>query len=94
MTVWMGCMGTRHVAVIAGVLLTSCSSYAPPMQAERRGPAYDAALAACQEAAPGAVNKRNAKTGLDWFASPIRRPFQIRAEIRACLDTKGFPAPR
>jgi len=36
------------------------------------------------------VDKRNAKTGLAWLSSPVRRPFQVRPEIRACLKAKGY----
>ncbi len=64
------------------------SSYAPSVRGA--GPAYQADLATCQEQATTAVNKRNAKTGLAWFSSPFRAPFQVRPEIRDCLKAKGY----
>lgn len=83
----------RHMVVLAGMLaVAGCvSSYAPPLQAAQPGPAYQADLAACQEQSSTAVAKRNAKTGLAWFASPFRQPFQVRPEIRSCLKAKGYP---
>ncbi len=76
--------------LLAGALgATGCvSSYAPGVQGA--GPAYQADLAACQEQSTTAVNKRNAKTGLAWMASPVRAPFQVRPAIRECLKAKGY----
>jgi len=52
------------------------------------------AVAGCYHYEPrvsvDAVNKRNAKHGLDWFSSPVRRPFQIREAIRSCVKSKGY----
>ena len=83
----------RHMVVLAGMLaVAGCvSNYAPPLQGAQTGPAYQTDLAACQEQSTAAVDKRNAKTGLAWFASPFRQPFQVRPEIRSCLKAKGYP---
>ena len=83
----------RNMTVLAGMLaVAGCvSNYAPALQTAKAGPAYQTDLAACQEQATAAVDKRNAKTGLAWFASPFRRPFQVRPEIRDCLKAKGHP---
>jgi len=80
----------KRMIVLVGVLgAAGCvSSYAPAVQGA--GPAYQADLAACQEQSTDAVDKRNAKTGLAWLSSPVRRPFQVRPEIRACLKAKGY----
>lgn len=81
-----------RVGLLAGVLaMAGCYGYEPPGSADRSAPQYQADLAACQESSVDAVNKRNAKTGLDWFSSPVRRPFQIRAAIRECVRAKGYP---
>ncbi len=87
-------MGGMKRFVLPMVLSAAgCSAYAPAMQAgaDVSAPAYQAALLACQDQSAAAVDKRNAKTGLAWFASPVRRPFQVRAEIRTCLRAKGYP---
>lgn len=79
----------RMIVLVMGLGTAGCvSSYAPAAQGA--GPAYQADLAACQEQSTDAVNKRNAKTGLAWFSSPFRAPFQVRPEIRACLKAKGY----
>ena len=80
----------KRMIVLAGMLGTAgcVSSYAPA--ARGAGPAYQADLVACQEQSTDTVNKRNAKTGLAWFSSPFRAPFQVRPEIRACLKAKGY----
>ena len=80
----------KRVILLAGLLgCAGCvSSYAPAVRAP--GPAYQADLAACQEQSTAAVDKRNAKTGMAWFASPVRAPFQVRPAIRDCLKAKGY----
>jgi len=79
----------RMIVLLMGLGTAGCiSSYAPAVRGA--GPAYQADLAACQAQSTDAVNKRNAKTGLAWFGSPVRAPFQVRPEIRACLKAKGY----
>ncbi|MBC7799367.1 MAG: hypothetical protein H7Z10_01990 [Gemmatimonadaceae bacterium] len=82
-----------RMMILFGVLaVTGCYGYEPPVTADRTAPQYQADLAACQDESVDAVNKRNAKTGLDWFSSPVRRLFQIRAAIRECVAAKGYGA--
>ena len=84
----------KRIVVLSGLLaVTGCYSYEPRVDTDRASPKYQAALAACQETSVGAVNKRNAKSGLDWFSSPVRRPFQIREAIRSCVRAKGYAVP-
>lgn len=85
--------GMKRFVLLMVLPAAGCSGYAPAMQAgtDVSSPAYQADLSACQDQSAAAVDKRNAKTGLAWFASPVRRPFQVRAEIRTCLRTKGYP---
>lgn len=80
----------RMVFLLAVLAVGGCYGYEPPVVADRAAPQYQADLEACQESSVDAVNKRNAKTGLDWFSSPVRRPFQIRAAIRDCVKAKGY----
>ena len=75
----------KWTILLAG--LAGCA-YEPPVR-DRAAPTYQADLLSCQDSVPSAVNARNAKTGLDWFSSPVRRPFQIRAGMRACMESKG-----
>lgn len=82
----------KRLIPIGMLAVAGCYGYEPPVAADRAAPQYQADLAACQEESVDAVNKRNAKTGLDWFSSPVRRPFQIRAAIRACVAGKGYAA--
>lgn len=89
----MACM--RYLVLsglLAGVLaVAGCvSSYAPTVQGPDAAPGYQKDLAACQEESTAALDKRNAKTGLAWFAAPVRAPFQVRPMIRACLRAKGY----
>ena len=85
----MGAM--KRIVVLLGVLtVAGCAGYEPRVDTDRAAPKYQADLAACQASSADAVNKRNAKTGLDWFSSPVRRPFQIREAIRSCVKSKGY----
>ena len=83
--------GMKCMVILLGVLaVAGCSSYEPRVGTDRAAPKYQADLAACQDSSVAAVNKRNAKRGLDWFSSPVRRPFQIREAIRSCVKAKGY----
>ena len=84
----------RRMVVLLGVLaVAGCAGYEPRAETDRSAPKYQADLAACQESSVDAVNKRNAKTGLAWLSSPVRRPFQIREAIRSCVREKGYVVP-
>lgn len=76
---------TRWMVLLACV--AGCA-YEPPVR-DRAAPAYQADLQACQGSVPAAVDTRNAKTGLAWLGSPVRRPFQVRAGMRECMAGKG-----
>lgn len=84
-------VGMKRMVVLFSVLaVVGCYGYEPRVETDRAAPKYQADLAACQESSVDAVNKRNAKHGLDWFSSPVRRPFQIREAIRSCVKSKGY----
>lgn len=84
----------RRMVVLLGVLaVAGCAGYEPRAETDRSAPKYQADLLACQQSSVDAVNKRNAKTGLAWFSSPVRRPFQIREAIRSCIREKGYAVP-
>jgi hypothetical protein len=72
------------------VLGLAACGYEPPAQTDRSAPAYQADLNACQDTAATDVNKRNAKTGLAWFSSPLRRWGQIEDGVQACMAGKGY----
>ena len=88
-------LGMKRLILLMVLPAAGCGAYAPALQAGAQtdvsAPAYQADLQACQTQSAVAVDKRNAKTGLAWLASPVRRPFQVRAEIRSCLKGKGYP---
>ena len=86
-------VGMKRCVLLMLLSVAGCSAYAPAMPAgtDVAAPAYQADLQTCQGQSAAAVDKRNARTGLAWFASPVRRPFQVRAEIRTCLRAKGYP---
>jgi hypothetical protein len=80
-----------RVLLLALVLapIAACG-YEPPVQADKAKPAYAGDLESCQDSAGDTVNKRNAKTGLAWFSSPVRRWGQKRDEVRNCMAGKGY----
>lgn len=80
-------------AVLIVVALAACG-YDPPPQVDARAPAYAANLEACRDSASTEVNTRNAKTGLAWFASPVRRWGQIRDTVQTCMAGKGYGSLR
>lgn len=82
----------RHaipLLLTASALLAGCG-YSPAATTDRSSAAYKADFSACDGAVPSAVNKRNAKTGLAWFASPLTRWGQIDDGMNACMAEKGW----
>ena len=77
---------------LAALLLAACAG--TPPAAEAGSAAYRTDHDACDAAVPGAVNKRNAKTGLAWFASPITRWGDIAEGMNACMAGKGWGRTR
>lgn len=86
----------KRIVVLLGVLaVAGCAGYEPRVETDRGAPKYQSEkyqsdLAACQASSAEAVDRRNAKTGLDWLSSPVRRPFQVREAIRSCVRGKGY----
>ncbi len=81
--------GMRPLAFAAVLLLAGCG-YMPPPQTDRATPAYTADLGNCEGGASSAVNTRNAKTGLAWFTSPVRRWWQLGDSVTTCMAEKGY----
>jgi len=79
----------RLALVLAGLALAGCG-YAAPSEVDRSAPAYRADLGKCEDTAASDVNKQNAKTGLAWFASPVRRWGQIGDAVQSCMADKGY----
>ena len=79
----------RSLLLISALLVAGCG-YSPPGRTDTQAPGYKADLAACEAATPSAVNARNAKTGLAWFASPVTRWSQIGEGMNACMADKGW----
>ena len=80
-------MKTAALLFLAG--LAACG-YRPTAQTDTAAPGYQADLATCRDTAASDVNKRNAKTGLAWLASPVRRWGQIGDATGACMEAKGY----
>ena len=72
-------------------LLMGCGGSSPAGASSTR---YQADYASCDKTVPEAVNKRNAKTGLAWFASPVTRWSQIDNGVNRCMQAKGWGAVR
>ncbi len=87
-------MRTKLLKITFGVLLgpalvTGCG-YTPPPSTDTAAPAYKTDYAACDASVPDAVNKRNAKTGHAWFASPITRWSMLDNGMNECMAGKGW----
>lgn len=78
-------------AILLLGLLAGCAAY-EPAGLDRTKPAYQTDLVECQVNEPVVVDDYNAKYGLRWVASLVRRPFQVRDAIRTCMAGKGYAA--
>ncbi len=79
----------KSLLILLPLLAAGCG-YEPPAQADRGAPTYEADLSGCKSTVASDVNKRNAKTGLAWFASPVRRWGQISEGVQTCMVSKGY----
>ena len=70
------------------LLLAGC--YAPPPQTDTGNPQYQADLDTCSSSVATGVDKRNAKTGLAWFAGGVTRWSAIDTGVNACMDQHGW----
>ncbi len=75
--------------LLSALVLAGCG-YTPPGGTDTQAPRFKADADACGASAPGAVNARNAKTGLAWFASPVTRWWQIGTAENDCMAGKGW----
>ena len=73
----------------SAALLAACAGR-PATQVEAASPLYQADVAACRESVPAAVDKQNAKTGLAWIVSPVRRWSQVDEGVDRCMTAKGW----
>ncbi len=80
---------TRMAPFLLLAGLVACG-YRPVAQTETTAPTYQVDLSSCRKTAETDIDKRNAKTGLAWFASPVRRWGQIGDATGACMDGKGY----
>lgn len=79
----------KFLAIVPLLTLAACG-YHPPPQTNTASPAYVADRDACEDKSASDVNKANAKTGLAWFSSPVRRWGQIADTTQACMAGKGY----
>ena len=80
--------------LLAGLLLQGCGTTPPVLAAAAGAPGYEADLDTCHTNAATAVDTRNAKTGLAWFAGPITRWSRIDERTAACMGRRGFGVVR
>ncbi len=83
----------RMLIMTAMLALAGCGGFKPRVETDRSASSYQKDLLACQDGSAASVDKQNVKTGLAWISSPVRRPFQVRRAIRACLIDKGYVVP-
>lgn len=76
-------------SLLLALVLSACA-LDPNVAIGRDVATYRTDLAACRASVGEAVDKENIKTGPAWAASPVRRPFQVRAGVRDCLSAKGY----
>jgi hypothetical protein len=86
-------MSSIQTAMIASALLlalSGCASYDPPVQGDHTSDRYKADLEACRTTSSHAVYLQNAGDPGTWILSPIIGPPKVRAEIRTCMQGKGY----
>jgi hypothetical protein len=68
------------------------STYDPPVQGDRTSDRYKTDLEKCRTSSAETVRRQNAATPGTWIASPFTGPPKVRAEIRSCMEHKGYHA--
>lgn len=80
----------RAAAIGIPLLLSGCAAYDPPVQGDRASPRFKSDMEACRTTAQHTVYLHNAGTLFRWIISPITGPGMVRAEIRRCMNGKGY----
>ncbi len=79
----------RFLPVACLLTLAACG-YQPPTRVDTSNPTYVADRDACESKSASEVNQHNAKTGLAWFSSPVRRWSQIGDATQSCMASRGY----
>jgi hypothetical protein len=72
------------------VTLAGCGDYDPPVLADHDSAAYQADLAACQQAGDTAADRRAKATFPMFVAYPVSLPWEQRVLISRCMAAKGY----
>ena len=83
-----------RIASLLSLCTAAACGYSPPPRTDTAAPAYQAAVDGCDASVSSAVDRQNAKTGLAWLASPVRRWSQIGDGVSACMAKKGYGRTR
>jgi hypothetical protein len=76
-------------ALLIGI--SGCASpYDPPVKGDRTSERYKTDLEKCRTSSAESVRLKNAATPWTWMKSPFTGPPEVRAELRTCLEHKGY----
>ena len=84
----------RRALLLMSIMLVPGCGYSPPPATDTDAPQYEADIDACSTAATKAVDGRNAKKGLTWFAGSVTRWPEIDDRVTACMTGKGYGRTR
>lgn len=70
--------------------LAACDAYDPPFRGDHASAHYQSDLAACRESSRNTVRLKNATSPQTWIVSPFTGPPETRADIRSCMEAKGY----
>ncbi len=76
------------LVVLAGI--SGCAPYDPPLQGDHASQHYQDDLKLCRTSSRKAVQLENEDTLQGWVISPVTGPFAVRADIRKCMQGKGY----
>ncbi len=80
----------RAITLSAGLLLTGCAAYDPPVVTDHASPKYQAALARCQKQAATAASKISGATPQSAIKALFSSDEPERQDVRTCMKGKGY----
>lgn len=79
----------KRLLILLALPVCACA-YDPPMQADHQSASYQTNLKQCRKTGGEEATKIVKASGILFLSYPISHPIKARAQIRKCMQGKGY----